>query len=264
MNPDLRNESEAQENNKIHVQADLKEICILFEDSSCEHRGYLDLKTGETIQIFDDIMDPDEIEYLDEKVDEGLGERYIKIPNAQSYEGYQDMEDFIETVNSVKLKEKLYKAITRKGAFKQFKDVLNSSPKERERWFKFKDEIVMGRVNEWLEEKGIEIIPQKPIEIREISLREINESKEIDESWKGFCARGCLECDSKEGFQEKYLVISRCPDSEEEEHWLDEILKKKFGIKHNGITAGIFNDSRGLINSAVCGKCGSQDIFFDF
>jgi hypothetical protein len=264
MNQDLRNESEAQENTKTQVHADLKEICILFEDSSCEHRGYLDLKTGEIIQIFDDIMDSDEIEYLDEKVDEGLGERYIKIPNAQSYEGYQDMEDFIETVNSVKLKEKLYKAITRKGAFKQFKDVLNSSPKERERWFKFKDEIVMGRVNEWLEEEGIEIIPQKPIDIREISLREINDSKEIDESWKGFSARGCLECDSQEGFKEKYFVISRCPDSEEEEHWLDEILKNKFGVKHHGITAGIFNDSRGLINSAICGKCGSQEIFFDF
>jgi DNA polymerase III alpha subunit len=264
MNPDLINESEAQENTKIQVPADLKEICIHLEDSSIEHRGYLDLKTGEIIQIFDDIMDPDEIEYLDEKVDEGFGKRYITIPNAKSYEGYQEMEDFIETVNSVKLKERLYKAITKTGAFKQFKDVLNSYPKERERWFKFKDEMVMGRVNEWLEENGIEIIPQKPIEIREISPREISDSKEIEESWKGFCARGCLKCDNEEEFKERSFVISRCPDSEEEEHWLDDTLKNKFGVKNHGITAGIFNDSRGLINSAVCGKCGSQDIFFDF
>ena len=249
---------------KIRVTADVKEICILFEDSSCEHRGYLDLKTGEIIQIFDDIMDPDEIELLDDKVDKGLGERYIAIPNAESYEGYQDMEDFIETVNSVKLKEKLYKAITRKGAFRQFKDVLNSYPKERERWFKFKDEVVMGRVNEWLEEEGIEIIPQKPIDIREISLRQINESKEIKESWKGFRARGCLECNSDEGFKERYFVISRSPDNEEEEHWLDETMKKKYGVKHHGITAEIFNDNRGIINSAACEKCGSHDIFFDW
>jgi DNA polymerase III alpha subunit len=249
---------------KIRVPADLQEICFIFEDSSCEHRGYLDLKTGEIIQIFDDIMDPDEKEELDDKVDEGLGERYIAIPNAESYEGYQDMKDFIETVKEMKLKEKLYNAITRKGAFRRFKDVLNSYPKERERWFKFKDEKVMERVNEWLDEEGIEIIPQKPIEIREISLDEISESKEIEESWKGFRARGCLKCDSEDGFKEKYFVISRCPDSEEEEDWLDETLKKKFGVKGHGITAGIFNDSRGLINSAVCGKCGSHDIFFDF
>jgi hypothetical protein len=249
---------------KIQVPADLQEICILFEDSSCEHRGYLDLKTGEIIQIFDDIMDPDEKEELDDKVEEGLGKRYITIPNAESYDGYQDMENFIETVKDVKLKEKLYNAITRKGAFRRFKDVLNSYPKERERWFKFKDEKVMERVNEWLDEEGIEIIPQKPIEIREISLREISESKEIEESWKGFRARGCLKCDSEDGFKERYFVISRCPDSQEEEDWLDETLKKKYGVKGHGITAGIFNDSRGLINSAVCRKCGSHDIFFDF
>jgi hypothetical protein len=248
---------------KIQVHADLQEICILFEDSSCEHRGYLDIKTGEIIQIFDDIMDPDEKEELDDKVDEG-GERYIAIPNAESHEGYRDMENFIETVKTVKLKEKLYNAITRKGAFRRFKDVLTFYPKERERWFKFKDEKVMERVNEWLEEEGIEIIPQKPIEIREISLREISESKEIEESWKGFRARGCLKCDSEDGFKERYFVISRCPDSEEEEELLDETLKKKYGVKGHGITAGIFNDSRGLINSAVCRKCGSHDIFFDF
>lgn len=249
---------------KIQVPADLEELCFLFEDSSCEHRGYLDIKTGEIIQIFDDIMDPDEKEELDDKVDEGLGERYIAIPNAESYDGYKDMENFIKTIKEVKLKEKLYNAITRKGAFKRFKDVLNSYPKERERWFKFKDEKVKERVNEWLEEEGIEIIPAKPIEIREISFREISGSTEIEESWKGFGARGCLKCDSEDGFKERYFVISRCPDSEEEEHWLDETMKKKYGVKHYGITAGIFNDSRGLINSAVCGKCGSHDIFFDF
>ena len=89
------------------------------------------------------------------------------------------MEDFIETVKEVKLTEKLYNSIARKGAFRRFKDVLNSYPKERERWFKFKDEKVMGRVNEWFEEEGIEIIPQKPIEIKEISSKEIIESNEI-------------------------------------------------------------------------------------
>lgn len=249
---------------KIRVPADLQEICFIFEDSSCEHRSYLDLKTGEIIWIFDDIMDPDEKEELDDKVDEGLGARYITIPNAESHEGYQDMEDFIETVKGVKLKEKLYNALTGKGAFRRFKDVLNSYPKERERWFKFKDEKVIERVNEWLKEEGIEIVPKKPIEIREISLHEISESKEIEDSWKGFGARGCLKCDSEDGFKERYFVISRCPESEEEEDWLDETLKKKFGVKQHGITAGVFNDSRGLINSAVCGKCGSYDIFFDF
>jgi hypothetical protein len=174
------------------------------------------------------------------------------------------MIEYIETIKGANLKEKLSIAISGSGAFRRFKDVLNSYPKERERWFKFKDEKVMERVNEWLDEEGIEIIPQKPIEIREISLREISEAKEMEESWKGFRARGCLKCDSEDGFKERCFVISRCPDSKEEEDWLDETLKKKCGVKQHGITAGVFNDSRGLINSAVCRKCGSHDIFFGF
>ncbi len=264
MNPFLKNENEAEELKKTQLPIDLQELSWIFEDSSIEHRSYLDLKTGEIVQIFDDIMDPDEKEELDDKVDEGLGERYITIPNAESYDGYQDMKDFIDTVKEMKLKEKLYNAITRKGAFRRFKDLLTFYPKERERWFKFKDDRIKERVNEWLEEEGIEIIPQKPIEIREISLREISESTEIEESWKGFRARGCLKCDNEDGFKERYFVISRCPDSKEEEDWLDATMETKYGVKGHGITAGAFNDSRGLINSAVCRKCGSHDIFFDF
>ncbi len=264
MNPYLKNENEAEELKRTQLPIDLQELSWIFEDSSIENRSYLDMKTGEIIQIFDDIMDSDEKELLDDKVEEGFGERYITIPNAESHEGYKDMEDFIGTVKEVKLKEKLYDAIARKGAFRRFKDVLNYYPEERERWFKFKNEKIMERVNEWLENEGIEIIPQTSIEIREISICEISKSKEVEESWKGFGARGCLKCDSEDGFKERYFIISRCPDSEEEEHWLDETMKKKYGVKQHGITAGIFNDSRGLINSAVCGKCGSHDIFFDF
>jgi disulfide oxidoreductase YuzD len=246
---------------KIQLPIDLQELCAAFEDSSDDHRYFLDVQTG-AVNL--DIFDAAEREELDEMVDEISKERYRYLPNAESQVGYEDMKEYIETVKGANLKEKLSIAISGSGAFRRFKDVLNSYPKERERWFKFKDEKVMERVNEWLDEKGIETIPQKPVEIREISLREISESKEMEESWKGFCARGCLKCDSEDGFKERYFVISRCPDSKEEEDWLDETMKKKYGVKAHGITAGVFNDSRGLINSAVCRKCGSHDIFFDF
>lgn len=148
-------------------------------------------------------------------------------------------------------------------------EMVDDASKERYRYlplaeFHVGDEKIMERVNEWLEEEGIEIIPPKPIEIREISCREISESKEMEESWKGFGSRGCLKCGNEDDFKERYFVISRCPDSKEEEYWLDETMKKKYGVKGHGIAAGVFNDSRGLIISAVCRKCGSHDIFFDF
>ena len=246
---------------KIQVPADMQELCYAFEDSSDDHRYYLDLETG---GITLDFLDKTEREELDEMVGEDYQERYRYLPTAESHEGYEDMKEFIETVKGTHLKEKLYIAISGRGAFRRFKDVLNSYPKDRERWFRFKDEKLMERVKEWLEYEGIEIIPKKPIEIKEISSKEIIESNEIEEAWKGFGARGCLDCDNEDEFKERYFVISRCPDSEEEQDWLDETLKKRYGIKNYGIAAGVFNDSRGLITSTVCEKCGSHNIFLDF
>ena len=143
------------------VSADLRELCAVFEDSSVVHRYYLGLLTGEIIFTSDEFMDAEERAELDENMEEGLRGRYISIPGASSREGYDDMEDFIETVEDASLKEKLYIAINGRGAFRRFKDVLLGYPKVRERWLKFKDARVAERVLEWLESEGIELVDAK-------------------------------------------------------------------------------------------------------
>lgn len=79
-----------------------------------------------------------------------------------------------------------------------------------------------------------------------------------------FGAVGCLQCGNEDDFKTSYFIISRCPDSEEEQEWLDKTLQEQFGVEEYGIAVGIFGDEKGLIDSAVCGKCGSNDIFSDF
>lgn len=147
---------------KIRVVTDFDEICWAFEDVSLDNRYYLDLKTGEIIFV-SDFMDREEIKEIEEKLDAGFGERYIVIPKIEPGEGYEDMEDFIETVQDEGLKEKLYIAIDGRGAFRRFKNVLLNYPGERERWFKFKDARMRERVKEWLDAKGIEIMPPKKL-----------------------------------------------------------------------------------------------------
>jgi hypothetical protein len=129
----------------IRVTANVEELCAAFEDSSIDHRYYLDLITGEIFYITDN---SEEIEELDEIEIGGLGKCYASIPNIDSHAGYRDMEDFIETVKESNLKEKLCIAINGKGAFRRFKDVLLSYPKERERWFSFKNAKTLEIVNE--------------------------------------------------------------------------------------------------------------------
>src|SRR5574341_418303 len=124
----------------------MQELYYAFEDSSGDHRYYLDLETGEVIFISEYYMDTEEKEELEEKIDEGIGGRYIFIPGADSHEGYEDMVGFMETVKDANLKDKLCIALSGKGAFRRFKDMLLPYPEEEERWFKFKEEKLTERI----------------------------------------------------------------------------------------------------------------------
>jgi len=58
---------------KIQLPIDLQELCAAFEDSSDDHRYYLDLETGGIIL---DFLEAAEREELDEMVDEASKECY--------------------------------------------------------------------------------------------------------------------------------------------------------------------------------------------
>ncbi len=70
------------------------------------------------------------------------------------------MERFIATVRDPQLQNRLYRAISGRGAFRYFRDVLYEHPREKERWFAFSDEQVRQRVLEWLESEDIEPIEE--------------------------------------------------------------------------------------------------------
>jgi predicted nucleotidyltransferase len=100
-----------------------------------------------------------------DQVEREYGSRFISVPQMDSYEGYRDMEDFIATVRDPHLQELLEVAITGRGAFRRFKDVLLGYPREREQWFAFKDEAMLERVCEWLEAYDIEPIAASPADV---------------------------------------------------------------------------------------------------
>ena len=139
---------------EVHV--DLQELCAAYSHHSADSRYYLDLETGEVIYV-SEFMDDDLTGELEERIEEGYGERIISIPCESSAEGYRDMEDFIVTVEDERVREKLIVAVNGRGAFKRFKDVLLDYPESRDRWFGFKEGRVLDRVYEWLEFEGIDV-----------------------------------------------------------------------------------------------------------
>ena len=135
---------------KKALNINLDELCEAMEDSSYENEYFLDLETGEILFI-SDYTDDEETGELKDRIEED-SDRYERIPKAESHEGYQDMVDFIATVDNEHLAELLEVAINGKGAFRRFKDVLLNYPEERERWFQFKDERMEERALEWLDD----------------------------------------------------------------------------------------------------------------
>ena len=130
----------------------MPELIWAFEDASYEAEHFLDTETGEVITILDESITGEPAPDIDP-----FDSRYEPIPTFESWQGWQDMSDFAESVEDQTLGNLLMVAIDGKGAFRRFKNVLYDYPKEREQWFAFKEARMHERVLEWLED--LDIVP---------------------------------------------------------------------------------------------------------
>lgn len=103
---------------KRKLEINWMELDGAYQTGSWEMQSYLDLETGEVVTVTDEVSgyleEPPERELLDwmqeaieqaRQVEEGYGTRYIAIPQADSHEGYHDMERFISTVRNDRLRD---------------------------------------------------------------------------------------------------------------------------------------------------------------
>ncbi len=75
-----------------------------------------------------------------------------QVPLEESWEGYNRMGSFTDTVKNLKLKNSLINALNGKKPFRHFKDVLLNSPDEQEKWFAFERREREEKLLNWLAE----------------------------------------------------------------------------------------------------------------
>jgi Uncharacterised protein family (UPF0158) len=128
------------------LPVDLEEFSSLLEGDPAWGGGRIDLTTGECW--------PQSVEdgYDDGAEDEE--DRWLYVACEGSREGYRDMELFITTVQDPAIADRLQIAITGKGAFRRFKDVLARWPAELERYYLLANERQRGRARAWLAAEG--------------------------------------------------------------------------------------------------------------
>ena len=126
---------------------DLDDLAEALEDHSYDHSWWLDPETGDVVLWSDSSKEQGEPE------PEARGLRAIDpIP---SYEGYEDMQDFIQRVRNPHARNLLERAIAGRGAFRRFKDTLHDFPELRQAWFRFHDARVARRAIVWLVDEGL-------------------------------------------------------------------------------------------------------------
>jgi hypothetical protein len=172
------------------LKVDLSELALAFETGSPEMEHFLDLETGDIVMVTEDdsrvvsdfedevdlegcedpkaefekwLKDQDHPDWQEESIHQAFlveaefGKRFIRVPEQESRDGYNDMVAFAEDIEDKHLRELLFVALDGKGAFRRFKDVLLDYPDDRERWFRFSEERVTGRILDWLESEEIEV-----------------------------------------------------------------------------------------------------------
>jgi len=246
---------------KRKVPVDIDELRYAFDDASEENFYYLDLKTGKVEMEMDECLTDDERGALDEKYDP---KRYLRVPSGDRNEKYHDMERFVQTVEDDNMKKKLLIALDGRDASGRFHRALSRYPTELEKWHSFREERENARVMEWLERNGIEIKWPPPIEITEVPPGGLGKMVRVAVEWKDFGPRICMQCKNRKDLYPKLFIISRAPSGRKDALFLTDTLRDKYGVAHHGILAGALGDKRALVTSALCGKCGSQDVMFSF
>ena len=136
-----------------HIRVDWDELSEAFQDTSQDHRYYLDRETG-VVHFFSSYLDNDEDQEDEERIS---GEpRYASIPLSSRLVSPSDLDDFIRSLGRGKDGRTLSSAMGGRDAFRRFSEVLDKMPGTREKWNRFLQRLVRRRARQWLVEVGVE------------------------------------------------------------------------------------------------------------
>jgi hypothetical protein len=114
-----------------------------------------DIEDGEIEPPYTDYQDweKEELKLCEEIIDNY--DNYVEIPSKYDINEYEIMEDFCYSIEDNKLSNKMCQAISKRGAFRRFKDNIRYYDLEED-WYKFKEERLKEIAIKWCEDNDLE------------------------------------------------------------------------------------------------------------
>lgn len=118
-------------------------VAYALEDHSYSTEWYFDFDEQTTVPLCRDAdCQPED------------GHRIVRIEPMPSWQSFQIMEDFADSVSDFKAKGKLFSALSRRHPFSSFQDALCYTGLCEE-WFAFKNERMKYWVERWMEDNEV-------------------------------------------------------------------------------------------------------------
>ena len=133
------------------MKVDLDKILDALEMVNENSQAYFNTDTGE-IEWLSDFLDSSEYEDMADRIEFG---NFISLPTKYDIHEYRIMEDFIYSLPTGEMQNKLHRAIKGKGAFRRFKDTVNYLGVDKD-WYSFRDEAYRNIASEWCRENGLD------------------------------------------------------------------------------------------------------------
>ena len=152
----------------MSIRVSLDKIIEGMEFQSDEFSSYLNTKTGEIVTVSDDEMraaqNGDDLGMCDAetvaKAEEVLeSDDWLGLPTSFDIHEYNIMEQFCLSRDDPEIREKLYRSIKGRGAFRYFKDRIHEYGIADE-WYRYRDAAIKDIAIEWCQDNGIELEQQ--------------------------------------------------------------------------------------------------------
>ncbi len=127
-----------------------------LNDHDPDREHWIDLERGSLWTfVFSESTDETRKRHEELRADSD-GNRWARVPSMSTQEAYEEIEDFVEAVDDSAAQSSLFEAIEKKGALRNFREILMQLPEARAQWMTFRKERSGRRLDSFLGALGIE------------------------------------------------------------------------------------------------------------